>query len=73
MSSSAMFPFSSHELMPQEERLAVGRKKGRLAIGMPKETCMQEKRVALTPDGVQLLTDHGHEVSVETGVGLGAH
>ncbi len=73
MSSPSLSPFSSHELLPQEERLAVGRKKGRLAIGMPKETCMQEKRVALTPDGVHLLTNHGHEVNVETGAGLGAH
>ena len=52
--------------------LAVGRKKGKLSIGMPKETCMQEKRVALTPDGVHLLINNGHEVSIETGVGHGA-
>ena len=33
---------------------------------------MQEKRVALTPDGVHLLINNGHEVAIETGAGLGA-
>ena len=72
MTDSSLLPFSSHELMPQEEKLAVGRKKGKLTIGMPKETCMQEKRVALTPDGVNLLVNNGHEVIVESGAGFGA-
>ncbi len=72
MTDPSLIPFSALELQPQEEKLAVGRKKGKLTIGMPKETCMQEKRVALTPDGVNLLINHGHEVVVETGVGLGA-
>lgn len=72
MSSSSIFPFSSGELLPQEEKLAVGRKKGRMQIGIPNETRMQEKRVALTPDGVALLVNHGHEVCIESGAGMGA-
>jgi len=70
--SSSFSDFPVSELLPQEEKIAVLRKKGRLVIGVPKETCMQEKRIALTPEGVFLLTSHGHEVSVETGAGLGA-
>ena len=71
MSKPSMPSFAS-ELMPLEEKLAVGRKKGKLSIGMPNETCMQEKRVALTPEGVYLLTSHGHEVTIETKAGEGA-
>lgn len=71
MSKTAMPSFAS-ELMPLEEKLAVGRRKGKLSIGMPNETCMQEKRVALTPEGVYLLTSHGHEVIIETKTGEGA-
>lgn len=73
MSYSSIFSsFPVSELLPQEEKLAIERKKGKLLIGVPKETCMQEKRVALTPEGVYLLTSHGHEVAIETGAGLGA-
>ena len=35
-------PFSREELIPQEERLEIERKKGDLFIGIPKETCFQE-------------------------------
>lgn len=56
-------------LYPQEELLAVERKKGALQIGVPKEVSLQEKRVPLTPGAVALLTNNGHEVIVETGVG----
>ena len=72
MNIDPSFVSFAQELMPQEEKIAVGRKKGKLSIGMPNETCMQEKRVALTPEGVFLLTSNGHEVTIETGVGLGA-
>ncbi len=69
--SDPSFLFSTGYL-PQEEMLAVVRKKGKLNIGMPNETCMQEKRVALTPEGVYLLTSNGHEVTIESGAGVGA-
>lgn len=58
--------------MPQAETLALSRKKGKLRIGIPAETCMQEKRVPLTPEGVFLLTENGHEVVVQSGTGVGA-
>lgn len=72
MSEPNYFSFSSAQLLPQEERVAVARKKGKLQIGVPRETCMQENRVALTPEGVHLLVSHGHEVLVETKAGEGA-
>lgn len=56
-------------LLPQEEMLAIGRKKGKLMIGIPKETTFQENRVALNPEAVQLLVSNGHQVLVETQAG----
>lgn len=73
MSKPGFLTFSSSELMPQEEVLEVKTSKSDLKIGIPKETFFQEKRVPLSPDGVLLLVDHGHEVMVETGAGDGAN
>jgi alanine dehydrogenase len=56
-------------LKPQEEMLEVARKKGKLYIGIPKETSFQENRVALVPDAVALLVNNGHDVVVETNAG----
>lgn len=56
-------------LLPQEEMLEVGRKKGSLFIGVPKETSFQERRVSLVPEAVGLLVANGHEVRVETKAG----
>jgi alanine dehydrogenase len=56
-------------LMPQEEMLEVGRKKGKLYIGIPKEISFQENRVALVPDAVALLTNNGHRIVVESNAG----
>jgi alanine dehydrogenase len=43
-----------------------------LKIGVPKEVKNHEYRVALTPVGAHELTQHGHEVFVERGAGLGS-
>lgn len=56
-------------LSPQEEMLEVGRKKGKLFIGIPKEISFQENRVALVPDAVALLVNNGHQVVVESNAG----
>jgi alanine dehydrogenase len=60
-------------LLPQEEMLEVARKKGKLYIGIPKEIAFQENRVALVPDAVALLVNHGHQVVVETEAGKSAN
>jgi alanine dehydrogenase len=53
----------------QTEMLEVHPKHQRLFIGIPKETTLQENRVALVPHSVATLTAHGHRVVVEAGAG----
>lgn len=65
-------PFSIHELMPQEEKLEVTVNKSDLTIGIPKELYFQEKRVCLTPEAVNTLTNNGHKILIEQGAGKGA-
>lgn len=60
-------------LMPQEEMLEVARKKGKLYIGIPKETSFQENRVSLVPDAVALLVNNGHRVVVQRDAGKNAN
>lgn len=70
---SSKSPFSTSELLPQEEMLEIQRSKGELFIGLPKETSYQEKRVCLTPDAVNALCQNGHRVLIESGAGLQAN
>src|SRR5210317_2424299 len=53
----------------QEERLAVETKGTNLHIGLPKEREMNEHRILLTPESVQILTRTGHSIMVEEGAG----
>ena len=53
----------------QPERLAVQPRHQQMLIGIPKETTLQENRVALVPHAVATLTAHGHRVIVENGAG----
>jgi alanine dehydrogenase len=43
-----------------------------MVIGIPREIKREEKRVAITPEGVSALVLHGHRVMVEAGAGLGS-
>ncbi|MGI9592872.1 MAG: alanine dehydrogenase [Myxococcota bacterium] len=43
-----------------------------MKVGVPRETKDQEFRVGVTPDGVRMLVEAGHEVLVEAGAGLGS-
>lgn len=54
----------------QEERLVVDAKSAQLQIGLPKEHAMNEHRLLLTPESVQILVAQGHEIVVETGAGI---
>ncbi len=65
-------PFTKEQLLPQEETLEIGREKGELNIGIPKEAYFQEKRICLTPDAVNAITANGHKVIVEKGAGNNA-
>jgi len=71
--SSALTPFSKFQLLPQEETLEVQRKKGSLFIGLPKESCYQEKRVCLTPDAVAALVAQGNRVMIESNAGAASN
>jgi alanine dehydrogenase len=60
-------------LMPKEEMLEVRKSERNLFIGIPKETALQENRVALVPDSVGLLVNNGHRVLVESNSGEAAN
>ncbi len=55
--------------LPREELIekAVGRRQ--MSVGMPRDTQDDEKRIALTPEAVKILTDAGNEVFMERGAG----
>lgn len=63
---------------PQKSLITISRKfcsidLAKMKIGVPKEVYTNEKRVALTPEGVQRLLKHGFgEVLVEKGAGEGS-
>ncbi len=44
-----------------------------MRIGIPKETRLEEKRVALAPAGVDALVKSGHSVFIESCAGSGSH
>ena len=73
MSSTNIFtPFSEQELIPQEEKLEIIKKGKQYSIGVPKETCLNERRTCITPDAVQVLVDNGHHITIEAGAGEGS-
>lgn len=43
-----------------------------MIIGIPKETKIEENRVAMTPEGVEMLGQRGHTVLVESQAGVGS-
>ena len=65
--------FTEGGLQTQTEMLQVQRKSNVLFIGIPKETTLQERRVALVPSAVATLVNHGHRVVIETEAGLRAN
>ncbi|MFN6341285.1 MAG: alanine dehydrogenase [Bacteroidota bacterium] len=59
-------------LQPKEALLEKHKSNKGLIIGVPKETTLQEHRVALTPSSVNHLVNNGNEVWLETGAGKAA-
>lgn len=57
---------------PQEQLVKVRKGKNTFFIGLPREIALQENRISLTPDGVALLVNNGHEVWVESNAGAGS-
>ncbi len=66
----SLTPFTRQQLLPQEEKLEITPQRSSLFIGVPKESCFQERRICLTPDAVSSLTSHGHRIMIESGAGL---
>ena len=62
-------PFSKSQLIPQEEKLEIRKKRGQLFIGIPKEDFKIEKRICLTPESVNMLVKAGHKVLIEASAG----
>ncbi len=58
--------------MPKEEHLETAVKNRRITIGIPCDNKDDEKRVALTPEAINLLVESNNEVIVQKGAGLGA-
>lgn len=65
-------PFSEQDLLPKEEKLEIVKKGKQFSIGIPKETCLNERRTCITPDAVQVLVSNGHQIIVEAGAGEGS-
>jgi len=55
--------------LPQEEIMEFHKEHKSLTIGIPKEVSLQEKRIGLVPDAVNLLTNNNHQVIIQSGVG----
>ncbi|MDR1683115.1 MAG: alanine dehydrogenase [Candidatus Symbiothrix sp.] len=60
-------------LSPQELLQETTAARRRLTIGIPKENAATEKRLALTPEAVDIITESGHEVVLESEAGQGIH
>lgn len=65
--------FGNTAFMPKEEHLETAVKTRKISIGIPSDNNDDEKRVAVTPESVNLLVDNGNEVIVQQGAGLGAN
>jgi alanine dehydrogenase len=72
-SGPSSFDLRKEGLMPQEETLEVENKQKQLKIGIPSEEHAMESRVPITPEAVEILTGHGHEVTLEAGAGKAAN
>lgn len=55
-----------------EETLDIKPQSAKLTFGIPKEMVMQENRVALIPEAINVLVSNGHQVIVETKAGEGS-
>ena len=68
-SATSMSTIAHSYVQTQEQLLTVEKKRSGLYIGIPRESTLQENRVALIPSSVATLTARGHRVVIETGAG----
>lgn len=62
-------PKQQHSLFPEECLLREIARHPKLSIGIPKENATVEARLALTPEGVAIVTEEGHSVYFQRGAG----
>ncbi len=60
-------------LRTQERPISLRSEQNALRIGIPREVSNEERRVALTPGGVQTLASYGHKVFIEKDAGGLSH
>ncbi len=72
-SGNGLLHFEKEQLLPQEEVLESTTPHKKFSIGIPAENQNNESRIPLTPEGVQLLTDNGHNIFVEENAGVAAN
>jgi len=65
--------FGNTAFMPKEEQLETAIKRKKISIGIASDKKNDEKRVALTPEAVNILVENGNEVHVQKGAGSGAN
>jgi alanine dehydrogenase len=70
---SGKVQFGNTAYMPKEEQLETAVRNRRITIGIPTDSSDDEKRVALTPEAVNLLVESDNEVILQKGAGLGAN
>jgi alanine dehydrogenase len=63
---------ASFSYLPLEETLEIVPKKESMFIGIPREEDFPEKRVALTPNAVNVLVNNGHQIWIEHNAGAHA-
>lgn len=62
-------PKQKNRLFPEECLIREIAGKPRLSIGIPRENPLVETRLALTPEGVEIIAEEGHSVYVQRGAG----
>lgn len=65
--------FGRTAFMPKEEQLETAVRHKKISIGIPSDKKNDEKRVALTPEAVNLLVENENEVILQKGAGAGAN
>ncbi|MGE5420417.1 MAG: alanine dehydrogenase [Chloroflexota bacterium] len=71
--NSGKVKFENASFRPQEEYLETAVKNRRITIGVAADKQDNEKRVALTPEAVNLLVENQNEVIIQKGAGLAAN
>lgn len=71
--NSGKVNFGNSAFLPKEEHLETKVRFKKISIGIPSDRKDDEKRVALTPEAVNILVESDNEVIVQKGAGSGAN